>query len=137
MNAVCISMPMATMAWPTFTEAVAAAAISLGYQRSPVDLNSRGDPGEPGADERLSIVGEGCVATFSRDVRGKTSLSVAGDRYTEATLRALGEELSRAVVQQYIYRTLLGNIHARGFDVVDEEFKDDQTIRLKVRHGEN
>jgi hypothetical protein len=40
-------------------------------------------------------------------------------------------------VQQYIYRTLLGNIRARGFDIVDEEFKDDQTIRLKVRHWEN
>lgn len=130
-------MPMATMAWPTFTEAVAAAAISLGYRRSPVDFNSRGDSGEPVAGERLSIFGEGCVATFSRDARGKTSLSVVGDRYAEVTLRALGEELSRAVVQQYIYRTLLGNIHARGFDIVGEEFKDDQTIRLKIRHWEN
>ena len=137
MRAVCISMPMTTMAWSTFNEAVAAAAASLGYRNSAETTGPGGGSNETGAVEQLSVIGEVCVATFSRDVHGKTSLYISGNSDNELTLRALGEELSRAVVQQYIYRTLLADIRARGLDIVGEEQKADHSIQLKIRHWDN
>ena len=135
MSFVKIPMPMTTMAWPAFSEAVAAAASTLGYQ------TTTDDQGAPISDrtacDKISVSSNGFLATFLRDVRGKTLLQMNGDRYSEAVLRILAEELSRAVVQQYIYRTLLGDIRARGLDILNDERQADQTIRLKVRHWEN
>jgi hypothetical protein len=131
-----ISMPMATMAWPAFSEAVAAAASILGYQCATDGQDAAPIPDRMACD-KISISANGFLATFLRDVRGKTSLLMNGDRHSEAVLRTLAEELSRAVVQQYIYRMLLGDIRARGLDILKEERQADQTIRLKVRHWEN
>ena len=80
---------------------------------------------------------DGVTITFSRDARGKASLCVTGNGQSEEALRALGEELSQAVVQQYVYQKLMGEMRARGFNVVEEEVSEDRSIRLKVRHWEN
>jgi hypothetical protein len=58
---------------------------------------------------------------------------VTGSGHTEEALRALGEELSRAVVQQYVYQKLLDEIRARGFVLVEQQTTEDRTIHLKVR----
>lgn len=136
MSFVQIRMPMTTMAWPAFSEAVTATASILGYQTT-TDDQGVAPISDRTAYDQISISSDGFLATFLRDVRGKTSLLMNGDRYSEAVLRILAEELSRAVVQQYIYRTLLGDIRARGLDVLNEERPADQTIRLKVRRWEN
>jgi hypothetical protein len=88
-----------------------------------------------GRDQRISVTREGVTVTFSRDPRGKAALCVTGAGEQE-TLRALGEELSRAVVQHYVYQKLLDEMRARGFVVVEEETSEDRSIRLKVRHWE-
>jgi hypothetical protein len=45
----------------------------------------------------------------------------------------MGEELSQAVVQQYVYQKLHDEMRARGFVVVEEENRVDRSIHLKVR----
>lgn len=130
-------MPMASMAWATFSEAVAATAASLGFHSVAKRTSKHAGESAAADSEQLSLEGDHCIATFSRDVRGKTTLCVCGNCHDELTLRALGEELSRAVVQQYIYRTLLSDIQGRGLDIVREERQADRTIRLEVRHLEN
>lgn len=157
MSAVCILTPVVIMAWPAFSAAVVAAASSLGYQVA-AEVNSQ-RPGEAvhkdtnavqleiersevvtnqlGRDQRIAVSREGVTVTFSRDVRGKASLCVTGNGQSDETLRALGEELSQAVVQQYVYQKLMGEMRARGFNVVEEEVNEDRSIRLKVRHWEN
>ncbi len=155
MSAVCILAPIVIAGWPAFSAAVVAAASSLGYQvaseaskelrasevaaeekvtleieRSEVVTN------QLGRDQRISVTREGVTVTFSRDARGRASLCVTGQGHTEAALRALGEELSRAVVQQYVYQKLMSEMQSRGFVVVDEEQQEDRSIRLKVRHWE-
>ena len=79
----------------------------------------------------------GLTVTFSRDARGHASLCVTGQGQSDETLRALGEELSQAVVQQYVYQKLMDEMRARGFNVVEEKVNEDRSIRLKVRHWEN
>ncbi|MEI8291160.1 MAG: DUF1257 domain-containing protein [Verrucomicrobiota bacterium] len=157
MSAVCILTPVVIMAWPAFSAAVVAAASSLGYQVA-AEVN-RQRPGETirkdtnavqleiersevvtnqlGRDQRIAVSREGVTVTFSRDARGRASLCVTGNGQSDETLRALGEELSQAVVQQYVYQKLMGEMRARGFNVVEEEVNEDRSIRLKVRHWEN
>ena len=157
MSAVCILTPVVIMAWPAFSAAVVAAASSLGYQVA-AEINSQ-RPGETvrketngvqleiersevvtsqlGRDQRISVTREGVTITFSRDARGKASLCVTGSGHGEAALRALGEELSQAVVQRYVYQKLMDEMRTRGFNVVEEEVDKTNSIRIKVRHWDN
>jgi hypothetical protein len=153
MSCVCILTPVVIAAWPAFSAAVVSAAASLGYavvdetvkQRESVSVKrSQGISLEIeqselvttqlGRDQRISVTRNGVTVTFSRDARGKASLCVNGSGQGADELRALGEELSKAVVQQYVYRKLMDEMRARGFVVVEEETNEDRTIRLKVRH---
>ena len=145
------------MAWPAFSAAVVAAAGSLGYQVA-AEINGQ-IPGEAvrkasgsvqleiersevvtnqlGREQKISVARDGVTVTFSRDARGKAALCVTGNGQSDAELRALGEELSQAVVQQYVYQRLMGEMRTRGFNVVEEEVSEDRSIRLKVRQWEN
>jgi hypothetical protein len=157
MSCVCILTPVVIAAWPAFSAAVVAAAASLGYQvaaevadkkGAAVDrndsnrinleiANSEVVTNQLGRDQRIAVTRDGVTITFSRDVRGKAALCVTGDGYSNAQLQALGEELSQCVVQKYVYQKLMGEMQARGFNVVEEEVSEDRSIRLKVRHWEN
>lgn len=144
------------MAWPAFSAAVMAAAGSLGYQVAAEIISQVSDgtiagsnrvqleiersevvTNQLGRDQRISVTRDGVTVTFSRDARGKAALCVTGNGQSDETLRALGEELSQAVVQQYVYQKLMGEMQARGFNVVEEEVGEDRSIRLKVRQWEN
>jgi hypothetical protein len=159
MSCVCILTPVVIAAWPAFGTAVAAAATSLGYSvldaaatakldssatrvgaQAGVRLdiaNSEVVTGSLGRDQRIAVHRDGITVTFSRDARGRASLCVTGKGRTDAQLQAAGEELSRAVVQSYVYQRLKDEMQAREFVVVEEERQDDRSIRLKVRHWEN
>ena len=156
MGAVCILAPVVIAAWPAFSSAVIAAASTLGYQvvaeaveasapeeeretatsvqleieRSEVVTNSLG------RDQRICVSREGITITFSRDMRGKASLCVTGEGFAKEELKALGEQLSQAVVQQYVYQKLMDEMRSRGFVVVEEEQNEDRSIHMKIRHWE-
>ena len=120
--------------WPsaigTVAEKEQSGSVSLEIARSEVVTS------QLGRDQRMSVTREGVTVTFSRDARGKAALCVTGSGQDDATLRALGEELSRAVVQQYVYQKLMDEMRSRGFVVVEQETNEDRSIRLKVRHWE-
>lgn len=157
MSCVCILTPVVIAAWPAFSAAVVAAAASLGYQvaAEAADLkkttvsdrstgkiqleieNSEVVTNQLGREQRIAVTRDGVTITFSRDARGKASLCVTGDGRSNDELRAMGEELSQAVVQQYVYQKLMGEMRAKGFNVVEEDTNQDRSIRLKVRHWEN
>ena len=154
MSCVCILTPVVIAAWPAFSAAVAAAAHSLGYvlveetvkqrqsaanqhQTGEVNLeiaNSELVTGQLGREQQIRVTRGNVTVTFSRDGRGRAKVCVAGPGYTDQVLRALGEELSRRVVQRYVHQRLLDEIRARQFVVVQEEVDANQAIHLKVRH---
>ncbi|MCO5050998.1 MAG: DUF1257 domain-containing protein [Verrucomicrobiae bacterium] len=156
MSCVCILTPVVIAGWPAFSAAVVAAATSLGYQvvaetakdghttvasleAGAINLEieqSELVTNQLGRDQRLTVMREGVTVTFSRDARGKASLCVTGTGQGADELRALGQELSQRVVQQYVYQKLMDEVRARGFVVVEEETEANQAIRLKVRHWE-
>ena len=158
MSCVCILTPVVIAAWPAFSAAVVAASASLGYQvaAGAVDLaknpktadkssrniqleieNSEVVTNQLSRDQRITVTKGGVTITFSRDVRGKASLCVTGEGHSKEELQAMGQELSQAVVQQYVYQKLMSEMQARGFNVIEEETNADRSIRLKVRHWEN
>ncbi len=154
MSCVCILTPVVIAAWPAFSAAVVAAANSLGYalveetikqrqsakaknQAQEVNLeiaNSELVTGQLGRDQQIRVTRQGVTVTLSRDARGRASVCVSGEGYTEDELRALGQELSQRVVQKYVYQRLMDEMRARQFTVVEEQVDENQAIRLKVRH---
>lgn len=157
MSAVCILAPVVVAAWPAFSAAVSAAATTLGFtvlaekisakaatmaadSTQKVELtieNSELVTGQLGRDQRITVTRAGVTITFSRDARGRASLCVQGTGYTDEALRAIGEELSGRVVQQYVYQRLRDELRSRHFNVVEEETDEQNAIHLKVRHWEN
>jgi hypothetical protein len=152
MSCVCILTPVIIASWPQFSAAIVAAATTLGYatvtggnsttaqEQQAVNLEiaqSEIVTGQLGRDQKISVTRAGVTVTFSRDARGKGSVCVTGEGYTDDELRAFGEELSRRVVQKYVHQKLLDEVRARGFNVVEEEVDANQAIRLKVRHWDN
>ncbi len=155
MSAVCILTPVVIAAWPAFSAAVVAAASSLGYtivkegvkqsQTSSVTGNSEGKvtleieqseivTNQLGRDQSIKVTRGSVTVIFSRDARGKASICVTGPGHSDEELRAIGEELSRRVVQKYVHQRLMDEIRARQFVVLEEAVDENQAIRLKVRH---
>jgi hypothetical protein len=155
MSCVCILTPVVIAAWPAFSAAVIAAATSLGYtivqegiqQGQTSKVSETGErkvnleieqseivTNQLGRDQSIKVTRGGVTVTFSRDARGKASICVTGPGHSDEELRALGEELSRRVVQKYVYQRLTDEIKARQFVIVEEEVDENNAIRLKVRH---
>lgn len=155
MSCVCILTPVVIAAWPAFSAAVVAAATSLGYTIVDESIKQKQTnkatasrerrinlqieqseivTGQLGRDQQIRVTRNGATVTFSRDARGKASVCVSGPGFTDEELHALGEELSRRVVQKYVHQRLLEEIRARQYVVVEEEVDENQAIRLKVRH---
>ena len=155
MSCVCILTPVVIAAWPAFSAAVVAAATSLGYtivqegiqQSQTSQVSETGErrvnleieqseivTNQLGRDQRIQVKRGGVTVTFSRDARGKASICVTGPGHSDEELRAIGEELSRRVVQKYVHQRLIEEIRTRQFVVVEEEVDENNTIRLKVRH---
>lgn len=157
MSAVSILTPVVVAAWPMFSAVVAAAATSLGYtvvadvldnvktestttktvQRVELEIaNTELVTDQLGRDQHIAVTRDGVTVKFSRDARGRAQVCVNGVGETEETLRAVGEELSQRVVQQYVYQRLIDECRSRQYLVVEEEVEADKSIRLKVRHWE-
>jgi hypothetical protein len=154
MSAVCVLTPIVIAAWPVFADAVAAAAAALGYsivsgvaeageagqnekQTTKVQLDiaqSELVTDRLGRDQQITVRAEGVTVTFSRDARGRATLCVTGTGQTEDVLRALGEQLAKRVIQQYVYQRLIEEIRLRQFVLVEEYVDDNNAIHLKVRH---
>ena len=49
---------------------------------------------------------------------------------------AMSEEMSQAVVQQYVLQRILEEIQGRGLQLVEQEQQEDRSIRLRVRQWE-
>jgi hypothetical protein len=155
MSCVCILTPVVIAAWPAFSAAVTAAAVSLGYSvmADADEVQSEATPvskrinleiaqseivtGTLGRDQRIRVVRDDITVTFARDPRGRASVCVSGEGHSEEELRALGEELSGRVVQQYVHQRLKQELAARGMNIVEEETNEQNAIRIKVRHWQN
>ena len=157
MSCVCIITPVVVANWPLITSAFVSATTTLGYQvaREEVARQRRSQKADAvhkvdleiprsevvtsglERDQKIRVVRDGVSVVFAKDARGKATLCVTGERHTDEELRAMGEEISRKLVQSYVYEKLKSEMAARDFTLVEEEVNEDESIRLKVRHWDH
>ena len=154
MSCVCVLTPVVIASWPALSAAVTAAATSLGYivakeslreevaveeenqQKNSIELEMPKSTvvGESlGRGQKISVSRDGVTIVFSRDARGKAALCVSGDNYTNEELMAIGETMSQRVTQQYVFQKLQAEVGRQGFEIIEQEQSEDNSIRLKVR----
>ena len=150
MSAVVVLAPLVVASWPVLASAVVAAAAAAGFlvvkekevrKKAPlrsVELsmeNAEVIADSLSPDQEIVVEREGVRVRFARDARGGFRTCVEGDLDKER-LRAIGEELSGQVIQQYVYRRLSQELGQSGFTKVEEERTPDGSIRLHVRRYE-
>ncbi len=141
-----VLIPAATAAWPLLAGAAAAAAASMGYSVAPAEVVDEArhncvdlplENAEPltqgmNRNEALTFTQDGAVIRVHRNQAGRVVVNVSGAE-AEEELRAIGREMSNALVRQYAYHQLVTELKQREFSMVDEQTEDDGTIRLRVR----
>jgi hypothetical protein len=88
-----------------------------------------------GTDEEIVVEKEGLRAVFSRDARGSLRVCVEGHGHSKAELRRIGQELIDRVTQQYVYHRIVSELKERHMTIVDEEVKEDRTVKIRIRNS--
>lgn len=84
------------------------------------------------AGQTLTFYRDGITVTFFQDLEGEAKIRVSGDA-SEEKLRAIGQEVSNRLAQQYAYHRLVTEMKGRGMNIVEEEVEQDGTVRMQVR----
>jgi hypothetical protein len=150
MSCVLVVTPLVIASWPAITAAVTAAIGTTGFAivrgdasrrravgKNRTDIEVEGSEildGAAGTGEELVVEKDGIRAIFSRDARGALRVCMEGEGYSKSELRQVGEELIGRVTQQYAYHRIVTELKNRHMNIVDEEVRQDQTVRIRVRN---
>lgn len=72
-------------------------------------------------------------ATFSIDGRGACNVHMSGTTTSDSVLEEAGRELMDRVRQQFAYAKVMQEMEERGFQVVQQEVEENQSIRIRVQ----
>jgi hypothetical protein len=151
MSCVLVVTPIVIASWPAITAAVTAAIGTMGFaiargdasrtrvqgvgkNRAEIEVeDSEILEGAAGTGDELVVEKDGIRAIFSRDARGALRVCMEGEGYAKGELRRIGEELIGRVTQQYAYHRIVTELKNRNMNIVDEEVRQDQTVRIRVR----
>lgn len=153
MSTVVVLTPIIIANWPVITAAITAAVSTMGFtavqaaaaQGSLVNKEKNTAEIEvedseilaaaAGTNEEIVVEKEGIRAVFSRDARGSLRVCMEGKGYSKADLRRIGQELIDRVTQQYVYHRVVTELKQRHMTIVDEEVKEDRTVKIRVRNS--
>lgn len=153
MSLICILAPVVVTSWPAFSAVIASSAAAMGFSTvtkvfekeenqnrvsSSKKINLEISNSEVVFDrlsrnEKIVLEKEGIQVIFSRDIRNRVSICVQGEGHTEDYLRQVGEELSKRVVQSYIYQKIMTQLSQMQGIVLEENRDEDNSIRIKIR----
>jgi len=151
MSTIVVLTPIIIANWPAITAAITAAVSSMGYaavrnaaeavntseiNKTEIEVeNSDILQTAAGTNETITVEKEGIRAVFSRDARGSLRLCIEGKGYGKSELRRIGKELTDRVTQQYVYHRVVSELKQRNMTIVDEEVKQDRTVRIRIRNS--
>jgi hypothetical protein len=145
MSTVVVLTPLVVASWPIVASAVVGAAGAMGF--SIASARTKTGPGEsvetevPNSEviadtlargEELSLVRDGITVTLKVDDRGRVSVCASGHGVSKAKLKAVGEEVSGRIVQQFAYHKLMNELKTRGFSIEQESVQADASIQIRV-----
>jgi hypothetical protein len=152
MSAVIILTPVIIANWATIAAAVAGAASAIGLvvketvkqdiaqqvqateQTVEVELAHSEIIAKNLALEKEIVLTKGDIEIrVGRDERGRCKVCVKGKGRTKAELKQIAEEFSQKMTQCFVYNRVATELKNKGFQMVNEEVMDDQSIRINVR----
>jgi hypothetical protein len=151
MSAVCVLTPIVIGSWPMIATAVGGVAASLGFSIASGVGNESGTqahnkvesalPNSEVIEESMSrgqsviIEKDGVTVRIGQDERGRCTVCVSSDNLSKAEMKAVGDEVSGRLIQQFTYHKLVTELKQRRFEIVDEQMTADESIKLRVRVG--
>ena len=159
MSAVLILTPIIIASWPAIAAAAAGAASAVGlvmggavkdavkelaHEKEPVEQSVEIELADSNvlakdlAREKEIVLTKGDIELrVSRDQRGRCRVCAKGKGHTHAELKQLTEQFAQKMTQCFIYNRVASELKSRGFQMVNEEVMEDQTIRMHVRRWED
>jgi hypothetical protein len=159
MSAVIVLTPVIIAAWPTITAAALGAASAVGLmvgqtvkeeiknaanqqvnaeQKVKIELSESEILTKGIAREKEIVLTKGDIELrVSRDQRGRCKVCAKGKGHSEQELKQLAEQFVQKMTQCFIYNRVVSEMKNKGFQMVNEEVMDDQTIRMHVRRWED
>ena len=152
MSTVIILTPIIIGGWPTITAAVAGAAVALGLvvkesvkemeQENAVDVeqqveielaNSEVLAENMATNKEIVLVKDDIELRVRRDERGRCSVCAKGKGYSKTQLKQMAEEFTEKMTQCFVYNRVATELKNKGFQMINEEVSEDDTIRINVR----
>ena len=150
MSTVLILTPMVVGGWPAISAAAAGAAVALGLavkseidemtkeketQRQEAEIELHESEVTEGLHSGQEMVfGKGEVEIkVRRDERGHCTVCASSKVKSKAELQKIAEEFSEKLQQVFVYNKVMTELKQKGFNMVNQEIMDDQSIRLHVR----
>jgi hypothetical protein len=159
MSAVIVLTPVIIAAWPAITAAALGAASAVGLmvgqtvkeeiknaanqevnaeQKVEIELSESEILTKGIAREKEIVLTKGDIELrVSRDARGRCKVCAKGKGHSEQELKQLAEQFVQKMTQCFIYNRVASELKNKGFQMVNEEVMDDQTIRMHVRRWED
>ncbi len=159
MSAVIIITPVVIASWPAITAAVAGAASAVGLMvghtvkervadalaeneqvenQVEVELEDSEVLTKGMAREEEIVLTKGDIELrVTRDERGRCKVCAKGAGHSEAELKQIAEQFVKKMTQCFIYNRVASELKNKGFQMVNEEVMEDETIRLNVRRWED
>jgi hypothetical protein len=148
MSTVCVLTPIVIGSWPSIVSAVMGAASAMGFSVATTAVPSSAEESNESVvtevansqvlaelmsrGDKITIQKDGVTIQVGLDGRGHCTVCANGKGLTKARLRAIGEEVSGRIVQQFAYHKLMTELKARGFRVESESVAGDQSIQVRV-----
>ena len=157
MSTILILTPVIIGSWPAITAAVAGAAAALGLvvKESVNDLveeNKVSDEVKTEVEVELSeseilaqnvatgneivLVKDNVELKVRRDERGRCVVCASGIGKSKAALKQIAEEFSQKMTQCFVYNRVASEVKNKGFQIINEEVMEDESVRIHVRRWE-
>jgi hypothetical protein len=160
MSTIIILTPIVIAGWPSIVAATVGAAAALGLSvgkmaheettealtetqkqgitTAEVELDESRVVAQSMGSQKEIVVSKGDVELrVKRDTRGRCVVSATGKGKSKAELVEIAESFAGKVTQVYTYNKVMGELHAKGMKIANEEVTADQSIRINVRNEEN
>jgi len=159
MSTVIVLAPVIIGSWPTITAAVAGAAAAMGLiaankakqevkaaaaveahakvNQAEVVLAEDQEVAKNLAREEEMVLTKGDVTVrVRRDARGRCTVCAEAAGYSKAQLKAIAQEFTQHLTRCFVYNRVMSEVKMRGFQVVNEEQTEDETVRIHLRRWE-
>jgi hypothetical protein len=154
MSTVLILTPIIIANWPAITAAAASAAAALGLSvkdaakdlsqtktavssKAEIEIAESNALAESVAANQELVLTKGTIQIkVCRNQRGRISVCAEGTGHSDSELKAAAEEFGQKLAQSFVYNKVMSELRTKGFQVVNEEQLEDESVSIHVRRWE-